>query len=174
MASKIKGLTIEIGGDTTKLGQALEDVNKKSRDLSSELGNINKLLKLDPTNTELLAQKQQVLADAIATTSSKLDTLKEAEKQVQAQFERGEVSVEQVRALQREIIATENKLNGYEKAAEETAEQINNVGKKSKEAGDETSKFGEKVKNATDLAAKGLAALGSAVAAAEAKDSAPA
>ena len=89
MASKIKGLTIEIGGDTTKLGQALEDVNKKSRDLSSELGSINKLLKLDPTNVELLSQKQKVLADAISNTSDKLDTLKEAEKQVQEQFKRG-------------------------------------------------------------------------------------
>ena len=162
MASKIKGLTIEIGGDTTKLGQALEDVNKKSRDLSSELGSINKLLKLDPTNVELLSQKQKVLADAISNTSDKLDTLKEAEKQVQEQFKRGEVSEEQVRALQREIIATENKLNGYEKAAEETAEQINNVGKKSKEAGDETSKFGEKVKSAGELAVKGFKIVASA------------
>ena len=93
MASNtIKGLTVEIGGDTTKLGKALEDVNKKGRDLSSELGQINKLLKLDPGNTELLAQKQKVLAEAIANTSTKLDTLKEAEKQVQKQFERGEVS----------------------------------------------------------------------------------
>ena len=187
MASKIKGLTIEIGGDTTKLGQALEDVNKKSRDLSSELGNINKLLKLDPTNTELLAQKQQVLADAIATTSSKLDTLKEAEKQVQAQFERGEVSVEQVRALQREIIATEGKLNSYENAAKQTADQIDklgnnsdsaegnvkelgdeaeNTGKDLANAGDKASGFGDNVKSAGELAAKGLAALGSAVGAA--------
>ena len=69
MASKtIKGLTVEIGGDTTKLGKALEDVEKKSRDVSSELGEINKLLKMDPGNTDLLAQKQKVLADAVSTT----------------------------------------------------------------------------------------------------------
>lgn len=129
MAGKtIKGLTVEIGGDTTKLGKALEGVEKKTRSLSSELGQINKLLKFDPGNAELLAQKQQVLADAVANTREKLDTLKEAERQVQAQFERGEVSEEQVRALQREIIATTNKLEGYEKAAKETADAVEELG----------------------------------------------
>ena len=99
MASNIRGITVEIGGDTTKLGKALEDVNKRSKDLSSELGQVNKLLKLDPGNVELLAQKQKILSEAIETTSKKLDTLKQAEKQVQEQFKRGEVSEEQVRAL---------------------------------------------------------------------------
>ena len=96
--NNIKGLTVEIGGDTTKLGKALESVNKKSSDLSAELGEINRQLKFDPKNTELLAQKQKVLADAVETASEKLDKLKEAEKQVQKQFERGEVSEEQVRS----------------------------------------------------------------------------
>ena len=120
----IKGLTVEIGGDTTKLGKALEGVNRKSADLSSELGNINRLLKLDPGNTELLAQKQKVLAEAVANTREKLNTLKDAEKQVQAQFEKGEASEEQVRALRQEIIATTNKLDGYETAAQETASAV--------------------------------------------------
>ena len=84
--NRIKGLTVEIGGDTTKLGEALKNVEAKSRSLSSELGSINKLLKLDPTNTDLLAQKQQVLAEAISSTREKLDTLKAAEQQVQEQF----------------------------------------------------------------------------------------
>ena len=118
----IKGLTVEIGGDTTKLGKALENVEKNSRDLSSELGAINRLLKMDPGNTDLLAQKQKVLAEAVENTRSKLDTRKKAEKQVQEQFKRGEVSEAQVRALQREIVATEQKLSGYEKAAKETAD----------------------------------------------------
>lgn len=128
MANQIKGLTVEIGGDTTKLGKALEDVNKKSSDLSSELGEINRQLKFDPKNTELLAQKQKVLEEAIGNTSEKLDKLKEAERQVQKQFERGEVSEEQVRALKREIIATESKLNSYKNAAKETAEAVENLG----------------------------------------------
>jgi phage-related protein len=132
----IKGLTVEIGGDTTKLGKALADVEKKSRDLSSELGQINKLLKMDPGNADLLAQKQKVLAEAVSNTAKKLETLQAAEKQVQKQFERGEVSEEQVRALQREIVATSKKLEGYEKAAAETNEEIEKLGKKSKKAKD--------------------------------------
>lgn len=138
MASNtIKGLTVEIGGDTTKLGKALEDVNKKSRDLSSELGQINKMLKMDPGNTELLSQKQKVLAEAVKNTAEKLETLKQAEKQVQEQFARGEVSEDQVRALQREIIATSQKMETYERAAKETAEGIQKLGKESDETGED-------------------------------------
>lgn len=129
MAGNLKGLTIELGGDTTKLDKAIESVNKRSRDLSKELGQINKLLKMDPGNADLLAQKQAVLAEAVANTSQKLDTLREAERQVQAQFERGEVSADQVRALQREIVETTNKLGQYENAARETAEAIDRLGR---------------------------------------------
>jgi phage-related minor tail protein len=135
MAGKnLKGLTIKIGGDTSELTKALDGVEKQSRNLSSELGQINKLLKLDPKNTELLAQKQKVLAEAISNTEKKLDTLREAEKQVQAQFERGEVSEAQYRALQREIIETEKKLGKYEKAAKDTADEVEKLGKESKNA----------------------------------------
>lgn len=161
----IKGLTIEIGGDTTKLGTALEDVNKKSQDLSQELGQINKLLKMDPGNTDLLAQKQKVLADAVANTSKKLDTLKEAERQVQQQFERGEVSAEQVRELQREIVATTNKLEGYKKAVKETANEVELFGKKGKKSAEDIAKGGE---HAGSVAVKGFKALTAGVAAAAA------
>lgn len=166
MANNIKGLTVEIGGDTTKLGKALEDVNKKGSDLSRELGQINKLLKMDPGNTELLAQKQKVLAEAIANTAEKLDKLKEAEKQVQKQFERGEVSEEQVRALQREIIATEKKMGSYEKAAEETADEIKNLGKHTDDATEKTNKFGDTVKSIGSVAAASLKVVSAAVTAA--------
>ena len=148
----IKGLTVEIGGDTTKLGKALENVEKKSRDLSSELGQINKLLKLDPGNADLLAQKQKVLAEAVSNTAKKLETLKEAEKQVQKQFERGEVTEEQVRDLQREIIATTKKLEGYEKAVTETNKEVEQLGKKSKKAKDGT----DDVKKGADKASDSL------------------
>ena len=146
----IKGLTVEIGGDTTKLGKALESVEKNSKSLSSELGQINRLLKMDPSNTELLAQKQKVLAEAISNTESKLDTLRQAEKQVQAQFEKGEVSEEQYRALQREIIATTKKLDGYEKAAEETADAIKKLGEKTDDAADDTKETKEGADDAAD------------------------
>ena len=80
-SNNIKGLTIELGADTTKLGKALEDVEKKSRSLSGELGHINKLLKMDPGNADLLAQKQKVLAEAVETTSKRLDTLSKGNQQ---------------------------------------------------------------------------------------------
>ncbi len=133
----IKGLTVEIGGDTTKLGKALEDVNKKSTDLSKELGEVNKLLKMDPGNADLLAQKQKILAEAVENTAKKLETLKEAEKQVQKQFEKGEVSEEQVRALKREVEAATQKLDGYKNAARETADEVENLGKKSKSSAED-------------------------------------
>lgn len=174
MATKIKGLTVEIGGDTTKLDKALENVNKKSRSLSGELGNINRLLKLDPGNTELLAQKQQVLAEAVANTREKLDTLKEAERQVQEQFERGEVSAEQVRALQREIVATEQKLDQYENAVRETADQLERLGDGASDAAGDIKKEADAAKNAesinedlagaTDGVKAGFAALAAAAA----------
>lgn len=149
MASKtIKGLTVEIGGDTTKLGKALEGVNKKTRDLSSELGSINKLLKLDPSNVELLAQKQKVLSEAISTTEDKLGKLREAEKQVQAQFERGEVSEAQYRELQREIIATENKLESYQKAAKETSDALEKLGDEGQDAADAVKDTGDAANSA--------------------------
>lgn len=149
--SNIKGLTVKIGGDTSELTKALEDVNKKSRDLSSELGQVNKLLKMDPGNADLVAQKQKILAEAIENTGNKLDTLKEAERQVQEQFERGEVSEEQVRALQREIVATEQKLKGYKKAAKEVADG-------NKKMGDATAKALKGLGGALTGAVTGLAA----------------
>lgn len=156
MANKvIKGLTVEIGGDTTKLGKALEDVEAKSRSLSGELGSINKLLKLDPSNVELLSQKQKVLAEAISNTEDKLDKLKEAERQVQEQFEKGEASEEQVRALQREIIATTKKMDSYKKAAKETADSMEKLSDNTDEAADDMGNLSDQEKkaeqNADDL-----------------------
>lgn len=111
MAKGIKGITVEIGGNTGPLDKALEDVNKRSRSLQVELRQVERLLKFDPTNTELLAQKQTILSKSIETTEEKLKALKNAQVQVQAQFEKGEIAEEQYRAFQREIVKTENELN---------------------------------------------------------------
>lgn len=159
MAGNIRGITVEIGGDTTKLGKALEDVNKKGRDLSSELGQINKLLKLDPGNADLLAQKQKILAETIENTSDKLKTLKEAEKQVQEQFKRGEVSEAQVRSLQREIIATSKKLEDYEKEAKDAGKSLDNMAESAEKAEESSEGLGTKLK---DIAKNGLAAVATA------------
>lgn len=175
MASNtIKGLTVEIGGDTTKLGKAIKDVEAKSRSLSKELGDINKLLKMDPGNMDLLAQKQKVLGEAAEAAAKKLETLKEAEQQVQKQFERGEVSEEQLRALQREIVATENKMKGYQKAAQQTAQEIERLGNGADEAADDLGETGDEAKksaknvddfaDAADNAEKSSSNLGSTLA----------
>lgn len=171
--NQIKGLTVEIGGDTTNLGKALESVNKKSNDLSAELKEIDRLLKFDPENTELLAQRQKVLAATIENTEEKLKTLKEAEKQVQKQFERGEVSEEQVRALQREIIATEGKLKSYKKQAGEATDGTKDLGDKANETGGAFEGMGGKLANAAKagigaVVAGATAAVGALVASAEA------
>lgn len=103
MADRIKGIIVEIGGDTQGLDKALRGVNKTSRDLQGELRDVNKLLKFDPNNVELIAQKQKLLNKQIDNSTKKLKTLQDAEEEVQKQFEKGEIKEEQYRAFQREL-----------------------------------------------------------------------
>lgn len=119
MADRIKGITVQLGGDTTGLSKALKSVNKEITATQTQLKDVNRLLKLDPTNTKLLAQKQRLLSGEIDTTKQKLSSLKEAEKQVQQQFAEGKVSQEQYDALQREIADTEQKLKSLKKEAQD-------------------------------------------------------
>lgn len=121
--SKIKGITIELGGDTTKLDKALEGSEKQSKNLQSELKGINTLLKFDPSSIELITQKQQVLSETIEATKAKLKTLEQAQVQVQAQFEKGDITAEQYRSFQREIVNTERKL----KDLEDQQDQLNST-----------------------------------------------
>ena len=132
--SKIRGITIEIGGDTTKLGKALEDSEKQSRSLQTELRQVEKLLKLDPSNTELLAQRQKILTDAVAETAKKLETLREAEAQVVEQFNKGDIGEDQLRAFQREIIKTENELSDFQNKLDDTGEDIVDVGESAEQS----------------------------------------
>ena len=111
MAGSIKGIIVEIGGDTSGLQKALKQVNTTTSNLSKELKGINSLLKLDPKNTELLAQKQAVLSQNIQETTNKLNQLKQAQKLADDTIKNGgTISQENYRNLQREIINTENKL----------------------------------------------------------------
>lgn len=143
--STIKGITIEIGGDTTKLDKALTGVNKNARDIQKELKEVEKALKLDPTNTELLAQKQTLLKEAVSATSEKLDVLKTAEAQVQQQFERGEISEEQYRALQREVIKTEAELKNLKEAAQDSNSTLEKVGEVAGKIGEKSEALGKKL-----------------------------
>lgn len=118
MASRIQGITVEIGGDTTKLTTALKGVNAEIRHTQSQLRDVKKLLKLDPSNTELLSQKQKLLNNEIQETKEKLEALKTAREQENAALEQGTITQEQYNGLQREIIATEQALEALENRPE--------------------------------------------------------
>lgn len=145
MAKSLKGITIDIGGNTEPLEKSLSSVNKTSRSLQVELRQVEKLLKLDPTNTELLVQKQNLLADSISSTSEKLDALKAAEAQVQAQFERGEIAEEQYREFQREIIKTENELKNMKSALQVATRNLNEFGDNNGVAKEESEKLNKSI-----------------------------
>ncbi|ERJ90525.1 phage tail tape measure protein, TP901 family, partial [Ruminococcus callidus ATCC 27760] len=138
--------TVEIGGDTTKLSKALESVNKNIKNTQTQLKDVEKLLKLDPTNTELLSQKHKLLADAVSATKDKLSTLKIAAEQANTALANGEISQQQYDALQREIVETEQELRRLQTEADKTntafakigaaGEVMQNVGNKISGAGE--------------------------------------
>lgn len=141
MAGTIKGIIVEIGGDTSGLQKALKNVNSATSSLTKELRGVNSLLKLDPTNTELVTQKQKILAQNIEETSEKLKLLKETQQKADEAIANGtEISDENYRNLQREIINTENKLKDLKveasnwttagRAIEEYGTKIQNLGNK--------------------------------------------
>lgn len=161
MASRIQGITVEIGGDTTKLQNALKGVNGQIKSTQSQLKDVNKLLKLDPGNTELLAQKHKLLAEAVSETKEKLVTLKTAAEQANTALANGEISKEQYDALQREIVETEQDLKNLETQANQSATAVQKIaatGEKFKTVGDNISSAGQKLLPVT----AGVTALGTA------------
>ena len=143
----IKGITVAIGGDTTGLQKALTDVNKKSSQLNSELREVERGLKLDPTNTTLLAQKQQILSEQIRNTSAKLNELKNVQAKVEERYKNGDIGADAYRAFQRELVNTENRLSGLQ------AEQ-KNLKNTTKETEKETKDYSKALEGLTDIAAK--------------------
>lgn len=113
MASRIKGITVEIGGDTSGLEKSLSAVNNSIKKTQSQLRDVNNLLKLDPSNTILLAQKQELLQSAIGDTEKKLEVLEQAQEDVAKAFERGDLGKDQYMAFQREVEETRGTLNRY-------------------------------------------------------------
>ena len=143
MAEKIRGITIELGGDASGLEQALKGVNKEVENTQAQLKDVERLLKLDPKNTELLAQKQKLLGDQIKNTNEKLKKLKEA----QATMDKNGVdkNSDQYMALQREIISTEREVKNLEAASQETANAMSAVA----QVADKVSKGAQKVADKT-------------------------
>jgi len=160
---RIKGITIEIGGDTTKLEASLKSVNQEIKGTESKLKDINKLLKMDPGNTELLSQKYKTLQQEIKATKEKLDTLKEASKQADQALKDGTISKEQYDALQREIAETEQSLKSleqeYKNFGSVQAQQIAAAGEKMKELGGKVEDAGKTLTTHVTLP---LAAVGAA------------
>ena len=146
--NRIRGITVEIGGDTTKLQTALKGVNTEIRNTQSQLRDVEKLLKLDPGNTELIAQKHRLLAQAVSETREKLETLKTAQQQADEALRNGTISQDQYDALQREIIETEQRLRSLEEQANQSAtalQKIGATGEKLQTVGNKISSVGQKL-----------------------------
>lgn len=159
MAGSIKGIDIAISADTSGVTKGLKEVTTESMKTSKNLKTVDSLLKLDPHNTELVAEKQKLLASNIEQTKDKLNKLKSAQDDVKKAFERGDISEEQYIAFQGEIVKTENRLKDLEGQTKETGDAMEN-------AGDKAGGFGEKLKKglsgAAEAAGIAVAAVGAA------------
>ena len=152
MADRIKGITIEIGGDTSSLSKAISGVNKELKGTQDQLRDVERLLKFDPGNTQLLEQQQRLLAQSISETSQKLEILKNAEDQTQKKFKEGKVSREQYDALTREVIETENALKKLTKRADENADAMKNAGNAAEEMTENTHDLSSAILSVADAA----------------------
>lgn len=150
MAGNIKGITIEIGGETTKLQSALKGATDKGRETATELGKINNALKYDTDNLVLIAQKMDVLKDRVSATEEQLNTLKSAQEDVEKQFKNGDIGADEYRAFCREIEETENKLKNFKDQLKDTEKEFkdhSSVIGKVKDAYDDFKEKVEKLKN---------------------------
>lgn len=146
MAKNIQGISIEIGGNTNGLKKALGDVNRQVNSTQRELKEVNKALKLDPKNTELVAQKQKLLSEQVNTTKTKLIALKEAKEKADKDMANGtEINEKQYRELQREIVTTENDMKSYEKQLKDVNTTNSNFSKKIDVATKKLKGFGDKM-----------------------------
>ena len=158
MAEKIRGITIELGGDASGLEQALQDVNKEIKNTQDQLKDVERLLKLDPKNTELLAQKHKLLGDQINNAKNKLDSLKKAQATMDANGV--DKNSDQYMALQREIISTENELASLESAAKKTSDAMSGIATAADKVATGAQKVADKTRGLSAAAAGALGAIG--------------
>lgn len=154
MGKKIQGITVAIGADTKGVTNGLKDIAKQSTSVNGELRDVERLLKLNPSNVELVAQKQQLLSKQVELTAKKLAGLKGAQADVERQFNNGDIGEEQYRAFQREIVATEGRLEHYkqtlkdvEAGNESTGSSTKGLGSKFDELGDSVDEVGGSIKS---------------------------
>lgn len=158
MAKRITGVTVEIGGDTTALSTAIKNLNKEINASQSELKEVEKLLKMDPTSTELLTQKQRYLGEEIEATRKKLETLKSIEDQMTEQLNSGKISQDKYDAFQREIMETEDRLKDLKKEANSLPATLQSIGNTLDGVGSKIESAGNKLLPLTG----GITALGAA------------
>lgn len=170
MADRIKGITIEIDGETKGLSQSLKSVNKEIKTTQTELKDVEKLLKLDPHNVTLLGQKMDALGRQIASTKDKLSQLKSVSDEMEKGLKNGSVTIEQYDAWQREIIQTENELKNLESELKKVpsaadamlasvSDKFETLGNKISNVGDKVSALGDKM---TSTVTAGIVSLGTA------------
>lgn len=163
MAGSVKGIIVEIGGDTSALQKALSKVNSATSSLSRELRGVNSLLKLDPKNTELLKQKQDILNKSVETTQNKLEELRKIKEEADKKMTEGtKINEENYRALQREIINTENKLKQLQVETSnwtKAGTKIDQVGQKIDGVGNKLGKMGMTLTKTVTPAVAGIATL---------------
>ncbi len=159
IAKTIRGINVQIGAETTGLGKALDDVNKKSRDIATELRKVERALKFNPNDTVLLAQKQKLLSEQVAVTKEKLDKLKAAQAQVNEQFKKGEISEKAYRDFQRELVETESKLKHFEKQLAATQNTMSKYGKSMQDAGQKMTDIGKNLSMKVTAPLVGLGAV---------------
>lgn len=156
MANNIKGITIEIDANPTPLNNALKQIDSKTRALSSELKQINSQLKFDPHNAVLLQQKFDVLQKKVQETRDKLQTLKDAQEQVDRQFQEGKIPEEEYRAFQREVALTESQLKTFEQQAEDAKKDLDNLGHEADETGTDFKEMGADAQDSSKKVGSGF------------------
>lgn len=158
MASRIAGITIEIGGDTSNLQKSLKGVDSQLKQTQNALKDVNKLLKLDPTNTDLLRQKQQLLRQTVSQTKERLDALKAAQAQMDANGI--DKNSAQYQELQREIIETEGALKNATKEAKNFSPALEKIRAAAQKASSALAAAAQKTKALSTAAAGALTAIG--------------
>ncbi len=153
MASKIIGITVDIEGKTSGLTKSLQEANSSINKTTSALKDVDKALKLDPTNVELIAQKEALLNKQIEQTSEKLDIMRQVADDANAALERGDISQEQYASLTAEIVKTEQSLAGLEDEANNSADSLENTGDAAEDAGDSAEESGKKMEALGEAAA---------------------
>lgn len=145
MANDIKGITVKIGADTTDLSKAMSSANRSISTTQKQLNEIQRALKLDLSNAELLSQKYRLLTEKADETRKKLQTLKDAQEQVEEQYRNGEIDQGKYEAFRRELISTENQLKKLEKEAAKSNAAINSFGEKMKDTGGKLTAAGKTI-----------------------------